>query len=227
MNIMNTQQQPFNFNNLPRLQIPEIKNTRSKHFKEGWKIYESSFPPDERRDLETQTVILRKKEYAFRAVYALNWHTGPFLSTTDRLLGNIEKRIDATKPAGVFATWNFSDFVFIEHLAVKKECEDEGVGSTILGTLTQNALYNNKWKKIDKKVILEVERPDTETAQKRRAFYERQGFRLNKYDYIQPPYGKDKKSVPMYLMSFPEKIGKKEFLHMQKKLYKSVYGLRT
>lgn len=227
MNIMNTQQQPFNFNDLPRLRIPEIKNTRSKHFEEGWGIYESSFPPDERRDLETQAVILRKKEYAFRAVYALNWHMGPFLSTIDRLMGNTEKYVDSTKPAGMFATWNFSDFVFIEHLAVKKECEDKGIGSTILGTLTQNALYNNTWKKIDKKVILEVERPDTEIAQKRMSFYERQGFRLNKYDYTQPPYSKGKKSVPMYLMSFPEKIDKKEFLRIREKLYKVVYGIRT
>ena len=56
-------------------------------------------------------------------------------------------------------------------------------------------------------------------------FYEQLGFKLNHFDYIQPSYGKDKKPVPLRLMSYPEMILKTEFYSIRNKLHTIVYGL--
>lgn len=75
-------------------------------------------------------------------------------------------------------------------------------------------------------IVVEVERPNTDITQRRIEFYKKVGFKLNKYDYIQPPYGVGKNPVPMFLMTFPNKIKESEFILIRKKLHSDVYGLK-
>ena len=50
-------------------------------------------------------------------------------------------------------------------------------------------------------LVLEVEMPDNELAQRRIGFYQRQGFQLwDECPYEQPPYHPEDESLPMYLM---------------------------
>lgn len=69
-------------------------------------IYESSFPPDEKR--EFNQALFDKKEYSLLA------------AVDDEVFGFI-------------SFWDLGDFVFIEHLAVQKELRNHGVGSKMLG----------------------------------------------------------------------------------------------
>lgn len=69
-------------------------------------IYESSFPPDERR--EFNQALFDKKEYSLLA------------AVDDEVFGFI-------------SFWDLGGFVFIEHIAVQKELRNHGIGSKMLG----------------------------------------------------------------------------------------------
>ena len=119
------------------------------------------------------------------------------------------------KFAGVITAWQLDKIVFIEHFAVSKLLRNNGLGSKIL---TQ---FCNQY---DETIVLEAEPPVTEIAKRRIAFYQRQGFLLNDYDYIQPAYDKDKKGVPLKIMSYGKTLTENEFLSIKNALYKGVYG---
>ncbi|MBI4440048.1 GNAT family N-acetyltransferase [Candidatus Woesearchaeota archaeon] len=170
----------------------KLENSDSREFKEAWKMYESSFPSDERRTLELQKELIKNKKYNF------------FIVIKDKVL------------VALVADWDFEDFLFVEHLAVKGEFKRKGIGTELL----KEYLSRNK-----QKTVLEVERPEAEIAIKRIKFYEKIGFRLNTFDYVQPPYGKDKNPVPMFLMTYPGKINEAEFSSIREKLHIVVYGL--
>lgn len=175
------------------MEFIKVEDSKSKHFKESWKIYNSSFPSDEKRDVNMQVKLFDNATYSFYSVYE-----GKIL-------------------VGIIAYWKFEDFLFVEHLAIKENCKGKG-----LGTMVLKKFINEK----NGKIVVEVERPKTKIAQKRIGFYERAGFQLNKYGYIQPPYSKDKNPVPMFLMSFPKKIDESEFLFIRKMIHSIIYGLK-
>ena len=174
------------------MEFIKIENSDSQEFKEAWEIYEGAFPSDERRTLELQKELIKNKQYNF------------FIVTKDNVL------------VAIITDWNFEDFLFVEHLAVKEDLRGKGIGTELL----KEYLSKNK-----QKMVLEVERPETEIATKRIKFYEKIGFDLNDFDYIQPTYGKDKNPIPMFLMTYPEKITKSEFSTIREKLNIIVYGL--
>ena len=116
----------------------------------------------------------------------------------------------------IITDWTFGDFLFVEHFAVKENLRGKGIGTELL----KKYISKNK-----QKIVLEVERPDTELATKRIKFCDKNGFKLNNFDYIQPPYGKDKNPVPLFLMTYPEKINESEFSSIREKLHITVYRL--
>ncbi len=112
------------------------------------------------------------------------------------------------------AVWQFEKFVYIEHLATSGEHRNCGLGGVILDEL--NNLF-------DCKICLEVEPPTTDITQRRIAFYERNGFYLNDYSYVQPPISAGRKEVDLLIMSTGGKISKDEFDKVKNTLYKHVY----
>ena len=162
----------------------------SEEFKEVWKIYDSSFPSEMRRELNQQVELLNHNTYGFFAAY-------------DNGL------------VGLLATWEFDDFIFIEHIAIREELRGKGLGTKLL---------NDFIAKQNKKIVLETERPgDLEKG--RISFYERAGFKPNAHKYIQPAYSKEKEPVPLILMTYPKEITEDEFVQVREKLHKVVYGL--
>lgn len=121
---------------------------------------------------------------------------------------------DDDRVSAFAAVWEFCDFVFIEHLAVDSSLRNNGLGSTLLRELSS---------KTDKLILLEVELPENEMSRRRIGFYERNGFFLNDYDYVQPPISEGKKPVPLRIMTYGRKIEKIEFLSVKEALYKFVY----
>lgn len=115
--------------------------------------------------------------------------------------------------SGFVAFWDLNTFIFIEHLAIKKTLRGKGYGSKAIKRMA------SKYPKI----VLEVEKPDTRDARRRISFYERLGFILNSYPYLQPPYQPRMYPVPLFLMSFPRKLKEWEFHQTRNILYTRVY----
>lgn len=171
----------------------KIYDLETIEFKKGWKIYEAAFPEDERRDLKQQAHINQNIEYNFYNI-------------------EINNEIVA-----IIADWKFDDFIFVEHLAVRKDKRGQGLGTELL---------NSYLSSIDKTIVLEVERPEDIDSKRRIKFYENLGLKLNLHDYIQPPYAKDKNSLPMYIMSFPNKIDQNTFFKIRDNVYSKVYQVK-
>jgi GNAT superfamily N-acetyltransferase len=174
------------------MELIELDDLNSEEFRKAWIIYESSFPSDERRDLKNQIEVMNNDLYTFFGVFHF-----------DVLIG-------------IFTEWTFRDFLFVEHIAIKKELRGKGFGTK---------LFEEYLKDKKKKVILEVEPPQDSLCKKRINFYNSLGFKLNNFNYIQPAYAENKKPVPMILMSYAYLLGEEEFNLFREKLHKQVYGL--
>lgn len=113
--------------------------------------------------------------------------------------------------------WHFEDFAYIEHFAVNPAFRNEGLGSNILHEINDLLMCQ---------LCLEVELPETDYAKRRIAFYKRNGFFVNDYPYIQPPYSKDKKPLPLIIMTSNEGISKDRFTMMKETVYREVYKIK-
>jgi ribosomal protein S18 acetylase RimI-like enzyme len=82
----------------------------SPYFHDLWELYESAFPPDERRDEERQALAFKKKEFTMFAA------------------------LDEKKFVGLLSAWEFAGFVFMEHFAVREQLRSRGFGTQIIRT---------------------------------------------------------------------------------------------
>ena len=112
------------------------------------------------------------------------------------------------------AVWEFVFFKFVEHIAVSEKYRGMGIGSKIMRDITE---------KSNSDIILEIEPPVDERSVKRLKFYEKLGFKLNDYPYLQPPLNKNDKPIPLKILSYPQTIGEEKFRKIQKIIYQNVY----
>jgi len=116
---------------------------------------------------------------------------------------------------GFLNTFHFADFVFVDHLAVCPDQRGEGRGSAIMQELIHSTL---------KPIVLEVERPTSDNAVRRIDFYEGLGFHLNVFDYIQPAIDEGREPVPLFLMSYPERLNAADYETVRQVIYRNVYN---
>lgn len=117
---------------------------------------------------------------------------------------------------GFMAFWTLDSFVYLEHFAVDQKYRGHGIGSTML----KNFLKNQ-----NKDIILEVELAETLIQEKRIKFYERHGFKLNTYEYLQPPLRKGCTYYPLQLMSYNKTLNLNDFTKIKNTLYQKVYKI--
>ena len=127
-------------------------------------------------------------------------------------------RDPAGKPAAFLTSWQLADFCYLEHFAVSAGLRGQGVGGRMLRDFLETAAGP---------VILEAEPPENETARRRIGFYQRFGFHLNDYPYMQPPLQLDTPAVPLRIMSWPAPLSQAEFASVREALYRKVYDRRT
>ena len=72
---------------------------------------------------------------------------------------------------------------------------------------------------------MEVEPIEDQLTKRRVEFYNRLGFKLNDYEYKQPPLQEGNEYLKLEIMSYPEKISKEEFLEFQDKVINNVYSI--
>jgi ribosomal protein S18 acetylase RimI-like enzyme len=112
------------------------------------------------------------------------------------------------------AVWEFPLFRFVEHIAVDPAIRGNGIGGKLMAAYIEESL---------KPILLEVELPDTDLAQRRISFYERLGFLLNPFEYAQPPLQKGQPDIPFKIMSYPQILTEEEFAFFKEILYTNVY----
>lgn len=137
------------------------------------------------------------------------------------LLDNPHYQFYGYKKEGIvtafFAVWQFDEFLFVEHFAVSEDYRNSGIGAELLQQLLQM---------MHLPTVLEVELPEGELPCRRIRFYERNGFVLNDYDYIQPSMQEGKPEIPLRIMSYPNGLAQKQFEAARDTLYREVYHVR-
>lgn len=124
--------------------------------------------------------------------------------------------VDNVDLIGLITVWNFNRFSLIEHFAIRQNLRGKSLGTKVLTLLITE---------ISKPVIVEVEEPINDTAQRRIAFYERLGFVVCNGIYYQPAYSAEKSRVKMQLMSFPKQLSTNEFSEVKSLIYRAVYKI--
>lgn len=114
------------------------------------------------------------------------------------------------------AIHRLDNFAFIEHFAVNPIYRNQGIGSDVLCKIKSI---------LDCQLCLEVELPESEYAVRRIEFYKRNGFYLNNYPYVQPPFSDDKSPVPLLIMTTMHPLNDDEFSQIKKTLYNDVYHM--
>jgi ribosomal protein S18 acetylase RimI-like enzyme len=156
----------------------------------------------------------------FDTVYAIMERSFPleeYRSYEDQkaLLKKPAYRIYAAKENGKIlgfaAVWQLEDWLFLEHLAVDPQCRNQGIGAKLLRHFAQS------------RCCLEVELPETALCRRRIGFYERNGFFLNDYPYLQPSLGEGRSPVPLYIMTSGSAVSAEEFDRVKRLLYSRVY----
>lgn len=147
----------------------EYADASHKFWDTSLQLYLEAFPFNERREPEELRYIQGTKGYKLE-----------IFKSDEEFIGFIE-------------TWDFENFIFLEHLAIVPQKRNQGIGYAVLQQLIGN--YP------DKPILLEAEYPSDDLSGRRIQFYNRCGFTTLSIDYTQPPYYPGKSSVPMMLLS--------------------------
>ncbi|MGP0578857.1 GNAT family N-acetyltransferase [Paenibacillus peoriae] len=162
-------------------------------FSQVYAIMEASFPETECRTSESQRALLHHPCY--------------------RLL---TQKDEQGQTIAFLAGWDFTDFRFVEHIAVDSAIRGGGLGKELMSKFISQS---------DKPVVLEVEPPVDEWTRRRIGFYERLGFHLNHFDYVQPPLREGQADLRLQIMSYPCALAEQDFAPFKEILYAEVYGL--
>lgn len=114
----------------------------------------------------------------------------------------------------LFAVWEFAGFRFVEHFAVDPALRGKGIGA---------AMFGGYLRRDSRRVVLEVELPETEIAARRIGFYERCGLALSHFPYAQPPLNPGDGLLPLMLMSSGGPLTDDEAAAVRDTLYRAVY----
>lgn len=162
-------------------------------FDQVYRLMEQSFPPAEFRTREGQAALLDDPRY----LLVPSWSEEGAL-------------------AGFMAVWELPPFQFVEHIAVQPALRGRRIGEGLLTRYAQEAGDSGT-------IVLEVEPPEPGWPGRRVAFYERLGFVLNDYDYVQPPLRGGLAPLPLKLMSYGRALTEAEFRAFRDTVYRHVY----
>lgn len=165
------------------LNIRRITSSSDALYSGCVRIYEESFPYEERRDTAVMTGMLSDDRFHFIVFYGDREEDGP---------------------VGFFTFWDFGHgYLYGEHFAVDPSRRGGGTGTRVLDYI----------KSLGIPMILEIEIPSVEDEMtlRRKLFYERNGFILNPHSHIQPAYHPDSRPVPMRVMTWPYVFSSDEY----------------
>ena len=153
-----------------------IKHRDSEQWQKVWNLYEKSFPIAERRKLEDH---LRACENELFNPVSI-WDNDLFI--------------------GIAFYWEWSNYRYIEYLAVTPELHGKGYGSQIIKKI-RDSEYT---------IILEIDPLINELSVRRLQFYEQAGFTLTPYRFMHLPYRIDGEPQELLILSYPQMITKEQ-----------------
>lgn len=118
---------------------------------------------------------------------------------------------------GFFTVWEFESFRFGDHFAVDPEKRGAKIGSSLLKFVLEESSLP---------LIIEVEFPENEIAQRRLNFYLRNGFIENSFKYLLPPMQEGCSPLPMIILSYPIALDSNDFEGARDIIYKEVYQVK-
>lgn len=124
--------------------------------------------------------------------------------------------MDGDTPVGFFTYWDFGTFCYGEHFAIDADRRNGGYGKRTLEALVRHVH--------PLPIVLEVEMPEEEMAQRRINFYKRHGFTLWDKPYRQPPYKPGDPFLPMLLMAYGDLDPERDYETVKARIYHEVYG---
>ena len=114
----------------------------------------------------------------------------------------------------VLAVREYGALVYLEHFATDPALRGRGIGGRLLDEFLASSSGT---------VFLEAEPPSDGLTLRRIAFYERHGFVLNPYPYVQPPISEGRSPVPLRIMTYGRPIGDEDYREIRETLYRRVY----
>lgn len=150
------------------IQLRRITDPGDKDLQQLMQLYEEAFPETERRNLEQlKHLVADKKEMIFNAI------------ESEGVL------------AGFFVYWDFTDFYYLEYLAVYPEMRNQKIGQQLLQYVAEHLKGIR---------FLEVEPPVDEMTTRRVNYYRRNGYEVVDKGYYQPSYDGRKPGLPLWIM---------------------------
>jgi ribosomal protein S18 acetylase RimI-like enzyme len=214
------------------MHLQPVTNQASPYWDSLVRIYLQSFPLDEQRPVaDIARLIAEDPRYTMYAIMKDNdeevrgkgdeekgnedCHPETALNPKHYTLNTKHYTLN-TKPIGLLTTWTFDSFTYIEHFALSPEVRGRGYGSEALAMLIART---------EQPLILEAEPPTDELTRRRIGFYERSGFTLYDYPYVQPAYTADSQPVPLCLMGT---LDTQDIMldQVSRTLHREVYGCR-
>lgn len=119
---------------------------------------------------------------------------------------------DGNAFAGLLLYWETQDFIYVEHFCIEPALRGCSYGQKALALLAQKG----------KPIVLEIDPPVDELTRRRKAFYERSGYRANPYPHVHPPYHGDCQGHPLVVLSFPGELSAEAYTHFHTYLFKQV-----
>lgn len=117
---------------------------------------------------------------------------------------------------GFLILWHFEKFFYIEHLAINDNQRSIGLGKKVIESIKQ--IFPGI-------ILFEVEPPLDELSVRRIGFYERSGYKTVLKEYMQPPYDKNKKPIPMWVLCNDEQISESDLKEYLTTIRLKVYEL--
>jgi GNAT superfamily N-acetyltransferase len=168
-----------------------LRDLAPGEYPEAYEIMVRSFPRVELRGREEERALLEKLNYRF-----------------------LVAPLEGGSIGGLLTVWDFEEFRFVEHLAVRQELRGTGIGSRMMREYLDSE---------DKPAWVEVDGAETVEAKRRIAFYERLGFILSEFGYPQPALQDAAEGVFLRIMTCPCGVTESQFLHVKEKVFSCVY----
>lgn len=102
---------------------------------------------------------------------------------------------------GEILFWETLDFIYVEHFCILPEKRGLKYGAKALKLLCKSS----------KKVILEIDPLSDDISKRRKAFYERCGFKANGFEHVHLPYRPQNSGHNLIVMSYPSELSTEEF----------------
>lgn len=126
--------------------------------------------------------------------------------------------IYAERVAGFLVSWELPSSHYFEYLVIDPVLRGQGLGTKVLQRISQ--LYDDEYP-----IVLEAEPAGYSPMPERRlAFYERFGLKVQPFPYRQPPYGEGLPWVDLHLLA-NRPLAERDFLTIQREIHRQVYRI--